>query len=199
MHPCPYHSLFLFDWPDWKRKHQSSLLSYQQNSGRLPLQATLGQTIQFLATTTTRTRHHPDSVHSRSLCTAGVCWPIRPLHSVPVPHWTSFTQEIFQPRYWYLVVVDNMEQHSSLPLVDWSLSTNVQISPAYRAHVSNIKKHCDGFQCLRSELRPKGSILSHFGINSTPNVVSLSRKYNKLWATAYKYFSIAPYVGLTCH
>jgi len=52
---------------------------------------------------------------------------------------------------------------------------------------------------LRSELRPKGSILSHFGINSTPNVVSLSRKCNKHRAMAYKHFSIAPCVGLTCH
>jgi len=32
---------------------------------------------------------------SRRLCAAWVCWPIRSLHSVPVPHWTSFTREIF--------------------------------------------------------------------------------------------------------
>jgi len=53
-------------------------------------------------------------------------------------------------------------------------------------------------QRLRSKLRPKGSIRLRFGINSTPNEASLSPKYNKLWATAYKNASIAPYVGLTC-
>jgi len=49
------------------------------------------------------------------------------------------------------------------------------------SNCTNFKSHR-----LRSELRPKGLILLHFGINSTPNVVSLSRKYNKLRAMAYK-------------
>jgi len=44
---------------------------------------------------------------TRNLIVGRFCWPIRSLHSVPVPHWTSFTREIFGapiPRYRYLVV-----------------------------------------------------------------------------------------------
>jgi len=69
------------------------------------------------------------------------CWPIRSLHSVPVPHWTSFTREIFGTplsRHRCLASrADDRLQQSSLFLVHWSLSTNTQISAAHRMHTSN--------------------------------------------------------------
>jgi len=60
----------------------------------------------------------------RVTCANGLCWPIRSLHLVPVPHWTSFTREIFHWRHRHLA----SRWHgatSSLLLADWSSSSNM--------------------------------------------------------------------------
>jgi len=99
-HSRANHSTYCDPKPNWKRKHQSSLLSYRQNGCQLPFQATPGQTIQLLATTIARTWHHTHFIPSRRLCMLGVCWSIRSLHSAPIPHWISFTLEIFHWWHW---------------------------------------------------------------------------------------------------
>jgi len=61
------------------------------------------------------------------------------------------------------------------------------------------KCRCTSSLRLRSELRPKGSILSHSGINSTSiEMLSFNIKCNKLRATAYKCFSITHHAGFAC-
>jgi len=84
-----------------------------------------------------------DSMHA--------CWPIRSLHSVSVPHWTSFTREKFAPTPRHRCLARwHAPTESSLFLVCWSSSTNMWISASLLAGHTHptmpspfCKGHCD--------------------------------------------------------